>query len=134
MLRQLRASSPHHRRVDGSAALFVQSAREAAGDRLDLVTFSSTANLDAGMALAATAKPALVGPAPFTTGKIGAISPGGNTSIGAGLGFAQLKVGGRPADNSILLLTDGQQNTSPTIQQVEPAPGCHEGQRHRLRL
>ncbi len=106
-----------------AAALFVQLVREGAGDRLGLVTFSSSANVDASMAPAATAKPDLVGPAPFTTGKIGSINPGGNTSIGAGLGLAQLGIGGGPTDNSILLLTDGLQNTSPTIQEIEPHLG-----------
>ena len=106
-----------------AASLFVQLVRSGAGDRLGLLTFSTTASLDAAPAPAATAKPDLVGPAPFTTGKIGAIAAGGATSIGAGLGSAHLALGGGPTDNAILLLTDGLQNTAPMIQEIEPHLG-----------
>ena len=103
-----------------AAALFVQLVREGQGDRLGLVTFSSTASLDAAPAAVATAKPDLVGPAPFTTGKIGAIAPGGATSIGAGIGIALLGYGsGSGNDRAMLLLTDGLQNTPPMIEEIE---------------
>ena len=103
-----------------AAALFVQLVREGQGDRLGLVTFSSTASLDQSMGLAAATKPALVGPAPFTTGKIGAIAAGGMTSIGAGLGAALLGFGsGAANERAILLLSDGLQNTPPMVEEVE---------------
>ncbi|WP_162272779.1 VWA domain-containing protein [Nocardia lijiangensis] len=107
-----------------AAALFVQLVREGGGDRLGLVTYSSTPNLDTPPTAVATAKPALVGPAPFTTGTIGTISAGGTTSIGAGLESAQLALAGGPTDNAILLLTDGLQNTAPMVEEIEPALGA----------
>ena len=103
-----------------ASALFVQLVREGAGDRMGLVTFSSSAGLDRPMGPAATVKPLLVGPAPFTGGQIGAIAPGGATSIGAGLGIAQLGFGsGSGNTKAMLLLTDGLQNTAPMIEEVE---------------
>ena len=76
-----------------AASLFVQLVREGAGDRLGMVTFSSLASLPTSLGLAAAKKNELVGPAPFTTGDIGAIAAGGSTSIGAGLGIALLAFG-----------------------------------------
>ena len=69
--------------------------------------------------MAAAAKPALVGPAPFTTGDIGGITPGGATSIGAGVGNAILTLGSTGNQRAILLLTDGLQNTAPMLEEVE---------------
>lgn len=110
-----------------AAALFVQLVREGQGDRLGLVTYSSTASIDEGLDAVADAKPALVGPAPFTTGEIGAISAGGNTSIGAGVGGAILAFGsGSANDRAMLLLTDGLQNTLPMIEEVEGFLGSTE--------
>jgi hypothetical protein len=102
-----------------AASLFVQLVREGQGDRLGLVTFNSTGSIDAAPALAATAKPALAGPSPFTSGKIGAITPGGSTSIGAGVGGALLAFPNSGNGRAMLLLTDGLQNTSPMIEEVE---------------
>lgn len=103
-----------------AASLFVQLVREGAGDRLGMVTFSSAAGLDRPMGLAATVKPLLVGPAPFTSGQIGAIAPGGATSIGAGIGIGQLGFGsGSSNTKAMLLLTDGLQNTAPMVEEVE---------------
>ncbi len=108
------------REAQDAASLFVQLVREGAGDRLGLVSFSSTASLDYAPHDVATAKPALVGPAPFTSGKVGAITSGGNTSIGGGLGIALLGYGsGSGNDRAMLLLTDGLQNTPPMIEEVE---------------
>ncbi len=106
-----------------ASALFVQLVREGAGDRLGLITFSSAATLDRPMGPAATVKPLLVGPAPFTTGQVAAITPGGTTSIGAGLGLAQLAFGS-VNDRAILLMTDGLQNTAPMIEDIEPYLGA----------
>ncbi|GAA5073792.1 trypsin-like peptidase domain-containing protein [Lysobacter panacisoli] len=103
-----------------ASSLFVQLVREGVGDRLGLVTFSSGAGLDRPPGAAATVKPLLVGPPPFTSGQIGAISAGGATSIGAGLGMAQLGFGASVGNGrAMLLLTDGLQNTAPMIEEVE---------------
>lgn len=103
-----------------AAALFVRLVREGAGDRIGLVTFSSTAAVPTFPGPAATVKPMLTGPPPFTTGQIGAISAGGSTSIGAGVGIALLAFGsGSANDRAILLLTDGLQNTLPMIEEIE---------------
>lgn len=102
-----------------AAALFVQLVREGQGDRIGLVGFSTTADLVVAPAPAATAKPALVGPAPFTSGQIGAITAAGATSIGAGIGSAVLALGGTTNQRAILLLTDGLQNTLPMLEDVE---------------
>ncbi len=106
-----------------AAALFVQLVREGAGDRLGLVTFSSAANTDRTPIASATAKPQLVGPAPFTSGLIGGIGTGGSTSIGRGLEFARDAYGAGSNDRAILLMTDGLQNTSPMVEDVEGSLG-----------
>jgi hypothetical protein len=107
-----------------AASLFTQLVREGAGDRLGLVTFSSTADLPVPEAPAAAAKPLLTGAAPFTGGQIGAITAGGSTSIGQGVGIALLAFGGGSTnDRAVLLLTDGMQNTPPTIEEIEPSLG-----------
>jgi hypothetical protein len=103
-----------------AAALFVQLVREEQGDRIGLVTFSSLASLDRPLGSVAIEKPILVGPSPFTTGEIGAITAGGSTSIGAGVAVALLASGsGSPNDFAVLLLSDGLQNTAPMIEEVE---------------
>lgn len=108
-----------------AAALFVQLVREGAGDRLGLVTFNSTAALDRPMGAAATVKPLLAGPAPFTSGQVGAIAAGGNTSIGGGLATAQLAFGASSGNGrAILLLTDGLQNAAPKIEEIESSMGA----------
>jgi hypothetical protein len=106
-----------------AAALFVQLVREEQGDRLGLVTFSSRAD-PGSLEPAATAKTRLAGPPPFDTGEIGAISAGGSTSIGGGVGTALMAFeSGSPNDRAILLLTDGLQNTPPMIESVEGSVG-----------
>jgi len=103
-----------------AASLFVQLIREGAGDQLGMVTFSSIADLPTSLGLVAAKKAELVGPAPFTTGDVGAITAGGSTSIGAGLGIALLAFGGSSTnDRAILLFTDGLQNTPPMIEEIE---------------
>lgn len=106
-----------------AAALFVQLVRESQGDRIGLVGFSTNADIVVAPAPAATAKPALVGPAPFTGGQIGGITAGGATSIGAGVGTALLSLGGTAHQRAILLLTDGLQNTLPMLEEVEGSLG-----------
>lgn len=109
-----------------AASLFVQLVREGAGDRLGMVTFNSIADVPTSIGLAAAKKNELVGPPPFITGDIGAITAGGSTSIGAGLGIAILHVafaGSTGNDRAILLLTDGLQNTEPLVEEIEGSLG-----------
>jgi len=107
-----------------AASLFVQLIASGSGHRVGLVSFSSTAsapvddhlgNVNPGQ------KNDLIGPSPFTTGKIGALAPGGMTSIGGGLQAAVNEfpaMGGGANKRTILLLTDGLQNTMPMINDV----------------
>jgi hypothetical protein len=106
-----------------AASLFVRLVREGAGDRLGLVTFSSTAALPVAPGPAATTKPILTGPPPFTSGQIGAITAGGATSIGVGVGTALLTFPGGSNQRAILLMTDGLQNTLPMVEEVEGSLG-----------
>lgn len=106
-----------------AAALFVQLVREGQGDRIGLVGFSSMADIVTPPAPAAAAKPVLAGPPPFTSGQIGAITAGGNTSIGAGVATALLAMGSSGNQRAMLLLSDGLQNTLPLLEEVEGVLG-----------
>lgn len=106
-----------------AASLFVQLVRLNAGDRLGMVSFSTTAtnpvdeapgNVNNGKRMQ------LVGPAPYTGGKIGALAPDAATSIGAGIQQAMSVLpAGTGNQRVVLLLTDGMQNTWPMIADVE---------------
>ena len=101
-----------------AASLFVQLVRAGTGNKVGMVSFSTTASSPVDFVLAAVtaaSKTALIGPPPYAGGKIGTVSPGGSTTIGGGLksGGQQLVPGANP--RSILLLTDGLQNTPPMI-------------------
>jgi hypothetical protein len=105
-----------------AVSLFVQLVKSGGGNRLGLVSFSDAASSPVDHHLGnvtAGAKNTLIGPAPFSTGKVGALAPGGNTAIGDGLDKAR---GEFPVmvtnPRAILLLTDGLQNRSPTIEDV----------------
>lgn len=107
-----------------AASLFVQLIRTGAGDSVGMDSFSTSATNppDASTATVTSAsKQNLVGNAPYTGGVIGAIAAGGNTSIGDGLRVAKNTFpaphGG--SKRAILLLTDGLQNTTPMIADVE---------------
>lgn len=104
-----------------AASLFVQLVRAATGNRAGLVSFSTTANTPFPIAdVTAPNKQTLIGPAPFTGGIVGGLNPGGATTIGGGLEAARLQFPVEVANpRSILLLTDGLQNTPPLIQAVE---------------
>jgi V8-like Glu-specific endopeptidase len=100
-----------------SASLFVQLIRSNAGHRAGLASFSTNASLDSTIGnVNAGKKNQLIGPAPFSGGAIGGLAPAGWTSIGAGIDMAQTQFTG-PGSNpkTILLLTDGLQNTPPMI-------------------
>ncbi|SFF02796.1 Trypsin-like peptidase domain-containing protein [Chitinophaga sp. CF118] len=113
-----------------ATSLFVQLIRAGAGHRIGLVSFSTSAPVppaspDFGVtAVSSGAKMSLIGPAPFSAGIVGSLTPGGNTTIGGGLQAAHAHF---PAPGSnqrtILLMTDGLQNTPPMIDTVEPSLG-----------
>ena len=110
-----------------AVSLFVQLVRSGTGNRAGLVSFSTSASSPVDFALAnvtAANKTTLIGLPPFSGGKVGAITPGGMTSIGGGLdaGRAQFPIAGTNP-RAILLLTDGLQNTAPMIGTVEPSLG-----------
>jgi hypothetical protein len=109
-----------------AVSLFVQLIRPGVGNRIDLVSFSTTASVPVDFALTSvdsTAKQNLIGAAPYAGGKVGALTPNGATSIGDGLqkALAQLPAGA-PGSNprAILLLTDGMENTDPKIANGQP--------------
>ena len=93
---------------------------------MGLASFSTTSTGDVALAPVTPAlKSQLVGPPPFVTGAVGALVPGGTTSIGAGLDRARMMLHS-PVDaqpDAILLLTDGLQNTPPLIADVEGGLG-----------
>ncbi len=105
-----------------AASLFVQLARSG-GNRLGLVSFSTAASSPADFGIApvtAANKTKLVGPAPYSGGKVGALAPGGATSIGDGLDHARQQFPGPGANpRAILLMTDGLENTPPMINTVQ---------------
>ncbi|MFB6457130.1 VWA domain-containing protein [Chitinophaga sp. Hz27] len=110
-----------------ATSLFVQLINAGAGHRIGLVSFSTTspvppASPDFGVTpVTAAAKQLLIGPAPYSSGIVGGITPGGNTTIGGGLKSANLYFpppGGN--QRTILLMTDGLQNTPPMINTIEP--------------
>ena len=109
-----------------AASLFVQLVRAGKGDRLGMVAFSTSATgpVDTPPAAVTVAhKETLVGPSPFTAGTVGALAPGGWTSIGDGLRAALQALGTTSNQRAILLLTDGMQNTPPMVEDAEPGLG-----------
>jgi hypothetical protein len=108
-----------------AVSLFVQLIRSGVGNRLGLVSFSTTAKSPVDFTLTGlddNAKTTLIGAAPYAGGTVGGLSHGGSTSIGDGLkqAIAQLPDGG-PGSNprAILLMTDGMENTPPSISDEE---------------
>jgi hypothetical protein len=104
-----------------AASLFVQLVRAGTGNRVGMVSFSTSASSPIDFPLTAVNKVALIGPAPYTSGLIGGLMPGGSTSLGDGLNkaYSQLTPGANP--RNILLLTDGLQNTPPFANAASPA-------------
>ncbi|QPD05847.1 MAG: exported protein of unknown function [Candidatus Nitrospira kreftii] len=94
-----------------AASLFADLLEDGSSHRLGLVTFSTTASSPATMPLTTVAG------APATlTAALAGVTASGNTSIGDGLQKAQtLVAGGSNARKAMLLLTDGMENTAPTI-------------------
>lgn len=108
-----------------AVSLFVQLVRSGTGNRAGLVSFSTSASSPVDFALAnvtAANKTTLIGPPPYSGGKVGALAPGGMTTIGGGLDAARAQfpmAGTNP--RAILLLTDGLQNQPPSMATVEPS-------------
>jgi hypothetical protein len=116
-----------------AASLFVQLVQTGAGHRMGMVSFSTTATTppDEPPANFNNGKQnQLVGPtAPFDGGSIGALMPGGLTSIGDGIEKAMsalTSLSASPNQRALLLLTDGMQNTPPMVGAVEGLLGNTE--------
>ncbi len=102
-----------------AANLFADLMENGSAHRLGLASFSSSASNPPEMALTAVAG----APAAMTAALAG-ISASGATSIGGGLQQAQTTLAGGLNDRkAILLLTDGMENTAPTIADVQAALG-----------
>ena len=111
-----------------AAALFISLLRTSASHQAGLVSFSTTAAVDFGLAPVSGAnKNTLIGPVPpGNSGIVGGLSPGGSTTIGGGLRAAQGELPAPGPDTNtpaILLMTDGLQNTPPMIEEVEAELG-----------
>jgi len=111
-------------RIDAArdaVSLFVQLVRTGGGNRLGLVAFSTTASTPFGLTgVTAAGKTSLIGAAPFSAGIVGGITPTDMTSIGHGLQVARSELGSAGANpRAILLMTDGLQNTPPSIADAE---------------
>ncbi len=108
-----------------AVSLFVELVRAGTGNRVGLVSFSTAPSAPADSPIAAVtgaSKAALIGPPPFAGGIVGGLAPGGLTAIGGGLQAAQAQfpaVGPQP--RAILLLTDGLENQTPLVGDVEAA-------------
>jgi V8-like Glu-specific endopeptidase len=117
------SGQPKIQEAQAAASLFVQLVKTGTGNRVGVVSFSSTPNLDFMLADVTQAnKDTLIGPAPYNAGKIGGLVAGGSTTIGGGLNtaYGQLMSGANP--KNILLLTDGMQNTPPIADPNDASP------------
>jgi hypothetical protein len=105
-----------------AASLFVQLVQPDGASQLGLVSFSTAASNPVDFTLQpvnTASKQALVGPAPFTGGIVAGLDAGGATSIGAGLAAARDQMPSSASNApSILLMTDGLQNTPPLIADI----------------
>ncbi|MDB5578611.1 MAG: von willebrand factor type [Bradyrhizobium sp.] len=109
-----------------AASLFIQLAQSDGANQIGLVSFSTFASNPVDFTLqpvVTASKLALTGPAPFTGGIVGGLVVFGNTSIGGGLEAARAQLPAGANQRSILLLTDGLQNTPPLIADVTGLDG-----------
>jgi hypothetical protein len=106
-----------------AASLFVQLVRAGQGNRLGLVSFSTSASSPPDAPIAAATmgtKNNLIGPPPHTAGVVGGLAPGGTTTIGGGLDAGRMQFPASGANpRAILLFTDGLENTPPMISTVD---------------
>jgi hypothetical protein len=109
-----------------AASLFVQLIRAGQGDQIGMVSFSTTASSPVDFDLTAVnvaAKNTLIGSAPYSGGIVGALVPGGSTTIGGGLEAAVNRFpppGPSANRRTVFLMTDGLQNTLPMIADADP--------------
>jgi hypothetical protein len=105
---------PKLEEAQDAASLFVQLVRAGTGNKVGLVSFSTSPNLDFSLHDAtANNKKTLIGLAPFSGGKIGGLVADGATTIGGGLQTAGGNMPDGANPRTILLLTDGLENTGP---------------------
>jgi len=101
------------------ASLFTDLLEDGSNYRLGLVSFSTTASSPSDMPLTD-----VFGAPAALSAALASLIPAGLMSIGDGLQKAQtLIASGSEPRKVILLLTDGQENTPPTILDVEPLLG-----------
>ena len=102
-----------------ASSLFADLLEDGSAHKLGLVSFSTTASAVPDMPLTSVAG----APATMSTA-LGTIAAAGSTSIGDGLakGQALVNTGTNPR-KAILLLTDGMENTAPTIASAAPGLG-----------
>ncbi|MEA2880075.1 MAG: hypothetical protein QOF14_5271 [Hyphomicrobiales bacterium] len=103
-----------------AASLFIQLVRLDAGNKFGLVSFSTSAQLKSALITSTNPhKQTLIGTAPYSGGLVGSLAPGGSTTIGGGLKLAGANMPAAANPRSILLLTDGLQNTPPMIDAMD---------------
>jgi uncharacterized repeat protein (TIGR01451 family) len=113
-----------------ATAMFIDLLRVGAGDKIGVVPFSTTAATPAGSTLDLVTNPkknTLIGPPPArNAGVVGGLTADQFTSIGDGLRIAQTQLSADTSGNTpaILLMTDGLQNRSPFIADVEASLGA----------
>lgn len=108
-----------------AASLFVQLVRANTGNRVGLVSFSTSESNPVDFALQNVTQPnkdLLIGPQPFTTGKIGNLVASGATCLGGGLNAAYAQLGSGNTSRHVLLLTDGLQNMPPMADPEDSSP------------
>ena len=106
--------------AQAAASLFVQLGRAGTGNRVGLVSFSTTASSPIDFPLAdvtSANKAILVGPT-----KIGGLVAGGSTTIGGGLNAAYGQLTTVANLRNVLLFTDGLQNTPPMVNPTDTSP------------
>jgi hypothetical protein len=118
------------RKIDAAkdaVSLFVQLVQAGTGNRIGMVSFSTTAG-PPGFGIAPVTEPnktTLIGPPPYAGGVVGSLVPGGATSIGGGLDAARAQFpmpGANP--RALLLLTDGMQNPPPATADCSRGPAA----------
>jgi Trypsin-like peptidase domain/von Willebrand factor type A domain len=111
-----KSGRPKLEEAQDAASLFVQLVRAVAGNKLGLVSFSTGSHLDFSLhGATAVNKKTLVGDPPYIGGKVGDLIADGSTTIGGGLKTAGSNMPDNANPRSILLLTDGLENTGPMI-------------------
>src|SRR6185369_14148501 len=117
------SGQPKIQEAQAAASLFVQLVKAGTGNRVGLVSFSTTPNLDFALHdVTPTNKDLLIGPARFTSGFVGNLIASGSTTIGGGLNTAYGQLMAGTETRHILLLTDGMQNMPPMANPADSTP------------